>query len=289
VRWPHMLLAAFLTAAMCIAATGAWYVLRNVHRPEARVMLHWGLGLAAVLIPVQLFFGHLTGEYVLKHQPAKFAAIEARWHPEQPASEVLFAIPDEDQQKNLFAIEVPKLGSFIASGNFTARETGLSAFPPEDRPPVVIPFFAFRIMAGMGLLMLAISWLGTFLGWRKKLETARWFLWPTFLSFPTGFIAVLCGWYTAEVGRQPWVVYGLLRTKDAVTPSLTSGSVLISLAVYALVYAVLAGFGFYYIFKLLRNGPTVPAEAIPNATPSRPLAFADSAASATGAQPAPKE
>ena len=208
VRWPHMLLAAFLTTAMCISATGAWYMLRGVHRPEAQVMLHWGLGLAAVLIPVQLFFGHLTGLYVLQHQPAKFAAIEARWQSQQPASEVLIAWPDEASQRNLFAIEIPRLGSFIASGNWTAREIGLDAFPVEDRPPVLIPFFGFRIMVGMGLIMLGVSWLGNLLRWRGRLETTRWFLWGTFLSFPTGFIAVLSGWYTAEVGRQPWVVYG---------------------------------------------------------------------------------
>jgi cytochrome d ubiquinol oxidase subunit I len=117
VRWPHMLLAAFLTTGMCVAATGAWYMLRGVHRAEARVMLHWGLGLVAVLIPIQLFFGHLTGLYVLKHQPAKFAAIEARWKTQQPASEVLIAIPDDVSERNLFAIEIPRLGSFIASGN----------------------------------------------------------------------------------------------------------------------------------------------------------------------------
>src|SRR6185295_13495618 len=185
VRWPHMLLAAFLTSAMCIAATGAWYWLRAVHRDEARVMLHWGLGLVAVLIPVQLFFGHLTGLYVLEHQPAKFAAIEARWQTQQPASEVLLAIPDEKAEKNLFAIEIPKLGSMIASGNWTAKEIGLEAFPAEDRPPVLIPFFGFRIMVGMGLIMLAVSWFGNFLRWRGRLETARWFLWGTFLAFPT--------------------------------------------------------------------------------------------------------
>ena len=284
VRWPHMLLAAFLTTAMCVSATGAWYMLRGVHRPAAQVMLHWGLGLAAVLIPVQLFFGHLTGLYVLQHQPAKFAAIEARWQSQQPASEVLIAWPDEASQRNFFAIEIPRLGSFIASGNWTARETGLDAFPVEDRPPVLIPFFGFRIMVGMGLIMLGVSWLGNFLRWRGRLETTRWFLWATFLSFPTGFVAVLCGWYTAEVGRQPWVVYGLLRTRDAVTPSLTTGDVLISLTVYVLVYAVFAGFGTFYIYKLLREGPAGAAEAIPNATASRPLAFADTAATATGSQ-----
>jgi cytochrome d ubiquinol oxidase subunit I len=284
VRWPHMLLGAFLTTGMCVTATGAWYTLRNIHRAEARVMLNWGLAFVALVIPIQLFFGHLTGEYVLKHQPAKFAAIEARWKSEQPASETLIAIPDPKAEKNLFAISVPKLGSMIASGNWTAREVGLEDFPREDRPPVLIPFFGFRIMAGMGMLMLAISWLGNLLRWLGKLETTRWFLWGTFLAFPSGFIAILTGWYTAEVGRQPWVVYGLLRTKDAVTPSLTSGDVLLSLTGYILVYAVFIAFGTYYIYKLLRAGPTGLAIPIPNATPSRPLAFADDAASATGSQ-----
>src|SRR5271154_4564975 len=283
VRWPHMLLAAFLTTGMCVAASGAWYTLRGIHRAEARVMLHWGLGLVAVIIPVQLFFGHLTGEYVLKYQPAKFAAIEARWKNEQPASETLIAIPDSKNERNLYAISVPKLGSMIASGSWTAPEVGLESFPKEDRPPVVIPFFGFRLMAGMGMIMLAVSWLGNLLRLPGRLETARWFLWCAFLSFPTGFIAILTGWYTAEVGRQPWVVYGLLRTKDAITPSLVTGDVLFSLSGYILVYAVFVAFGTYYIYKLLREGPTGAATPIPNATANRPMAFADDAASATGA------
>ena len=237
-------------------------------------MLHWGLGLAAVLIPVQLFFGHLTGEYVLKHQPAKFAAIEARWKNEQPASEVLIAIPDEANERNLYAISMPKLGSFIASGNFTSAERGLESFPREDRPPVLIPFFAFRLMVGMGLIMLAVSWLGNLLRWRGKLESSRWFLWCTFVSFPTGFVAILTGWYTAEIGRQPWVVYGLLRTKDAVTPSLTTGDVLTSLIIYVVVYWLFVSFGIYYIYKLLREGPRSKTQGTVNVTGSRPLAVA---------------
>ncbi len=184
VRWPHMLLAAFLTTGMCVTSTGAWYVLRNVHRAEARVMLHWGLAFVALVIPLQLFFGHLTGLYVLAHQPAKFAAIEARWKNEQPASETLIGIPDSSAEKNLFAISIPKLGSMIASGSWTAAEVGLESFPREDRPPVVIPFFGFRAMVGMGLLMLAISWFGNFLRMRSRLETTRWYLWGTFLRFP---------------------------------------------------------------------------------------------------------
>ena len=265
-RWPHMLLAAFLTTGMSVIATGAWYLLRRTYSEEGRVMLRWGIGLVAVIIPVQMFFGHLTGEYVLHYQPAKFAAIEARWHTQQPASEVLIAIPDEAAQRNLLAIEVPRLGSFIASGTWDAREIGLDTFPPEDRPPVFIPFWAFRLMVGMGLIMVAVSWFGVWLRFRGRLETTRWFLWVAFLSFPTGFVAVLAGWFTAEVGRQPWVVYGLLRTKDAVTPSLTTADVLFSLIAYIAVYVTIYSFGFYYIYRLLRDGPAVEvAAALPGA------------------------
>jgi len=118
-----------------------------------------------------------------------------------------------------------------------------------------IPFFTFRIMVGMGVIILAVSWFGVWLRWRGRLETTRWFLWIAFLSFPTGFVAVLAGWFTAEVGRQPWVVYGLLRTRDAVTPSLTGGDVLFSLIAYIVVYAVIYSSGFYYIYRVLRDGP----------------------------------
>jgi cytochrome d ubiquinol oxidase subunit I len=170
----------------------------------------------------------------------------------------------------------------IASGNWTSKEVGLDSFPVEDRPPVLIPFFAFRIMVAMGLLMLGISWLGVLLRLSGRLDTSRWFLWAIFLSFPSGFLAVLSGWYTAEVGRQPWVVYGLLRTKDAVTPSLTGGEVLTSLSVYVLVYTVIISFGIHYIYKLLREGPSTEEGNFSYVTANRPMAFADTAASATG-------
>jgi cytochrome bd ubiquinol oxidase subunit I len=283
VRWPHMLLAAFLTTGMSVIATGAWYLLRARQPNEARVMLHWGLGLVAVIIPVQMLFGHLTGEYVLHYQPAKFAAIEARWTTQQPASEVLIAIPDPWTQQNLLSIEVPKLGSLIASGTWDAKEIGLDAYPPEDRPPVVIPFFGFRVMVGMGLIMLAVSWFGSWLRWRGRLDGARWFLWMAFLSFPTGFIAVLCGWFTAEVGRQQWVVYGLLRTKDAVTPSLVTGDVVFSLLVYVTVYAVIYAFGFFYIFRLFRDGPAAAMEGPGDSTLARVPAVAMRASPGGGA------
>jgi cytochrome bd ubiquinol oxidase subunit I len=271
VRWPHMLLAAFLTTGMSVIATGAWYLLRRTHLREGRMMLNWGLALVAVLIPVQIGFGHLVGDYVHNYQPAKFAAIEARWHTEQPASEVLIGIPDEAAERNLLAITVPYLGSFIASGTWNSREVGLDTFPPQDRPPVVVPFLTFRLMVGLGLVMLAVSWAGMLLRWRGGLESARLFLWVALLSFPSGFVAVIAGWFTAEVGRQPWVVYGLLRTKDAVTPSLTTGDVMFSLLGYIAVYSIIYAFGLYYIYRLLRDGPAQEPEAV---SPQRPMALA---------------
>jgi cytochrome d ubiquinol oxidase subunit I len=274
IRWPHMLLAAFLTTGMSILATGAWYLLRREHPEAGQVMLRWGLAFVALIVPVQMLFGHLTGDYVHRYQPAKFAAIEARWTTQQPASEVLIGIPDPRQQRNLLAIEVPRLGSFIASGTWDSREVGLDTFPAEDRPPVIIPFFAFRLMAGMGLVMLAVSWLGVLLCWRGQLERTRWFLWAAFLSFPSGFVAILAGWFTAEVGRQPWVVYGLLRTKDAVTPSLTTSDVALSLVGYIVVYAVIYAFGLAYIYRVLRKGPAEEAAVPGIPTPARPLAAA---------------
>lgn len=272
VRWPHMLLAGFLTTGMSVIATGAWHLLRGRADAESRVMLRWGLGLVAVIIPIQLWIGHLTGDYVHRHQPAKFAAIEARWHDEQPASEVIIAIPDEANARNLYALEIPRLGSFIASGTWDSREVGLTSFPPEDRPPVLIPFLTFRLMVGLGLLMLAVSWVGVYLDWRGRLDRARWFLRIAFWSFPSGFVAVLAGWFTAEIGRQPWVVYGLLRTRDAITPSLTGSMVALSLAGYVVVYAVIYSFGLYYIWRQLRDGPPTEGATLAGVTPARPLA-----------------
>jgi cytochrome bd ubiquinol oxidase subunit I len=282
IRWSHMLLAAFLTTAMCVAATGAWYQLRQIHLSESRVMLHWGLGLAAVLIPFQIALGHLNGKYTQKYQPSKFTAIEGRWQTEQPARLILFAWPDPDNERNLLEISVPYLGSFVDDGNFTAEEPGIVTIPKDQRPPIAIPFFGFRIMVGMGLVMLAISWFGNWLRWRDRLEMTRWFLWATFLAFPSGFVAVITGWYTAEVGRQPWVVYGLLRTADAHTPTLTTSDVLTSLIGYVVVYAVIYSFGFYYIYHLLRVGPAREETAIARATGLRPMAGAGSAETATG-------
>ena len=276
VRFPHMLLGAYITGAFCVAATGAWYVLRREFDAEARIMLRMGLYLAALLVPMQLFFGHLTGDYVHHYQPAKFAAIEARWHDEQPGAEVLIAIPDPDAARNRYAITIPVLGSVIGSMSLHSKEIGLTDFPKEDRPPVAIPFFSFRIMVGCGLIMLLLAWVGSYLSRHGRLERTRSFLWLIFLSFPLPFFAILTGWFTAEVGRQPWTVYGLLRTANAVTPTLTAGMAWISLFVYCIVYAVIFLSGIFYIHKLLRAGPQgrlIKPSDTP--TPRRPMSVTD--------------
>jgi cytochrome d ubiquinol oxidase subunit I len=277
VRFPHMLLASYITGAFCVAASGAWYFLRGQFEAEARVMLRMGLGLAALLVPVQIVFGHFNGEYVVHHQPSKMAAIEARWQDEKPASEVLLAWPDVENKRNLYAITLPPpLGSLIDSDSLSASEVGLTSIPEKDWPPVVIPFFTFRIMVGCGVVMLALAWLGAYEGSRGRLRQRRLLLWAIFFSFPLPFIATLTGWFTAETGRQPWVVYGLLRTAEAVTPSLTGRSAAISLIIFCLVYLLIFAFGTFYIYKLLRLGPLghmtrPPTAAIPN----RPMSLAD--------------
>src|ERR1700739_3057298 len=175
-------------------------------------MLRMGIGLAAVLMPVQLVFGHLVGGYVNTYQPSKMAAIEARWDDEKPGSEVLFAWPDVEGRRNLYAITLPPpFGSLIDADSLTARETGLNSIPPGNSPPVLIPFFSFRIMVGCGLVMLGLAWFGSYLSYKHRLAYNRPMLWLTFLSFPLPFIAIITGWFTAEIGRQPLGLYGCCR------------------------------------------------------------------------------
>jgi len=275
VRFPHMLLASYLTGAFCVAATGAWYVLRREFNAEARVMLHMGLILAAVLLPIQLFFGHLVGDYVHDRQPVKFAAIEGRWHDEQPAGEILMAIPDPAAETNHYQIKIPVLGSVIGSLSLHSKEVGLTDFPRADRPPMVIPFFAFRIMVGCGLIMLLLAWVGTYLSLKRRLERNRALLWCIFWSFPLPFVAILTGWFTAEVGRQPWTIYGLLRTADALTPILATRTAFISLVVYCALYAFIGAFGVLFIYRLLRAGPGGRLALPPSATRGRQAPLGD--------------
>lgn len=241
-------------------------------------MVQMGLYLAAVLLPIQIVFGHLNGGWIVQNQPAKMAAIEARWHDEKPAALTLLGWPDEAQGRNLFAITLPApLGSLVDSDSLSAGEVGLDSIPQPDRPPVVIPFFSFRIMVGCGVIMLLVAWVGSYQYYKGRLEENRILLWAAFLSFPLPHIAILTGWFTAEVGRQPWVVYGVLRTADAVTPTLTAPTALVSLVVYCAVYAFIFIFGIFYIYKLLRLGPLEPLVLPPaGAVPNRPMSVVHS-------------
>jgi cytochrome bd ubiquinol oxidase subunit I len=182
---------------------------------------------------------------------------------------VLIALPDAAAQTNHYTISVPILGSLIGSMSFSSKEVGLTNFPAQDRPPVAIPFFAFRIMVGCGLLMLFLAWYGSYLSVKECIDSKRWMLWAVFLGFPLPWIAILTGWFTAEVGRQPWIIYGVMRTAQAVTPSLTTREAAISLAVGCAVYSFIFASGLYYIHRLLRDGPTghliePPVGAVPN-------------------------
>jgi cytochrome d ubiquinol oxidase subunit I len=274
VRMPHMLLAAYLTSAFCVAATGAWHMLRGTFRAEAQVMLRMALGLAAVLVPLQLVFGHLVGDFVHDKQPAKFAAIEGRWHDEKPASEVVIAWPNDEAEDNDFAISIPYLGSLIGSMSLSSKEVGLTDWPKAERPPVAIPFFAFRIMVGCGLLMLAIAWYGSLEIFRRRLDSQRWILWVIFLSFPLGFVATWTGWFVAEVGRQPWTVWGVLRTAEAATPFLQAPEVAATLALFAVIYTIIFTFGTLYIYRLLQRGPVPEVQPqIGDTNPKRPLSI----------------
>jgi cytochrome bd ubiquinol oxidase subunit I len=274
VRMPHMLLAAYLTSAFCVAATGAWHMLRGAFKAEARVMLRMALGLAAVLVPLQLVFGHLVGDFVHDKQPTKFAAIEGRWRDEKPAAEVIIAWPDDKTERNELALNVPYLGSLIGSMSLSSNEVGLTDWPKADRPPVAIPFFAFRVMVGCGLLMLAIAWCGCLQILRGRLDSQRWFLWMIFLSFPLGFVGTLTGWFVAEVGRQPWTVWGVLRTADAATPFLQTPEVAATLTLFVVIYAIIFAFGTIYIYQLLRRGPAPePEPQIGDTNPKRPLSI----------------
>lgn len=262
-RWMHMLLAAYLTTATVVSATGAWYMLKGIHKTTARAMLIWGMGLMAVFTPIQMGFGHLAGEIIRDHQPAKFAAVEGRWESGSRAPLVVAAWPDNAAEKNLFEINIPVLGSVVDSGNPDSYQRGIKDIPVADRAPFLVPFYGFRLMVGLAVLMLFIGWYGSWHNVRHSIERSRWFLRLTAISFPIGWIAVLAGWYTAEVGRQPWVVTGLLRTSDAVTPSLTFNHALTSLCLYVLVYLVVYGFGVRYLWNLFKKGPS---DLAPNAT-----------------------
>jgi cytochrome d ubiquinol oxidase subunit I len=210
-----------------------------------------------------MVIGDLHGLNTREYQPAKLAAIEARWDTGRRVPLTLFAIPSEKSERNNFAIEVPWLGSLILTHHLDGEVKGLKDFPADQRPPVAIPFFAFRIMVGCAGIMLGIMLLGGWLRWRGRLYNTPLFLRLVQLVAPIGFVAVVAGWCVTEVGRQPWTVYGLLRTAQSVSPSLTSFDVAISLAGYMLVYLLIYPWGLSLMLRIVRKGPEHSYERAP--------------------------
>lgn len=235
-RFAHMLIASGLTASFVVAGLSAWRLLSAPFDTGAAKTLRAGLVAAAVLVPVQIFVGDQHGLNTLKHQPAKIAAMEALWHTERGAPLVLFAVPDEENHRNDYSIELPYGASLILTHEAHGELKGIDAFEP-DRPPVAPLFFSFRVMVGIGVLMLLVSWLGVW-ATRRGRAAPPWLLW-VFAAFTfSGWVATVAGWITTEVGRQPWLVTGILRTRDAVGP--ISGAQLgASLTGYILTYSTL--------------------------------------------------
>lgn len=233
-RFTHMMLASGLTAAFLVAGLSAWRLLQAPRDAGALKTLRAGALVAAVLAPLQVFVGDLHGLNTLEHQPAKIAAIEAIWKTGKGVPLVLFAVPNEEMKRNDYAIQVPKLASLILKQDFDAELKGLEEFAP-DHPPVTPVFWAFRIMVGMGVLMLALAWAGS---WILRKGAPHWLLWAFAGMTFSGWIATLAGWMVTEIGRQPWLVTGILRTTDAVgrVPDAALGA---SFAGYLLVYGVM--------------------------------------------------
>jgi cytochrome d ubiquinol oxidase subunit I len=263
-RFVHMVLAAYCTTATVVAAAAAYHLLRGTRREPARVMMHMALGFLAIVVPLQILAGHEHGANVYEHQPIKLAAMEGHWESyERDAPLILVAMPNEETEDNALELAVPKIGSLVVTGSFDGGIRGLKEWPASERPPVAVVFWSFRIMVGMGMIMLFIGVGGALLAWRGLVESQRWFLRLCLWSTPAGFVAVLTGWITAEVGRQPYTVYGLLRTADSVSP-VTAAAVETSLIAFIFAYGVVFTAGMFYIIQLARKGPEEgPAVARP--------------------------
>ncbi|MGN6582778.1 MAG: cytochrome ubiquinol oxidase subunit I [Rhizobiaceae bacterium] len=257
-RLAHNVTAFYITTAFVVMGVGCYLLRRNRSPEEARLMVRMALDLLIILVPLQIFLGDLHGRNTLDYQPAKLAAIEGRYDTVQPVPLTLFGIPDDKDAVMKDAIDIPVLGSLILTHSWNGKIRGLKEWPADERPPVAPPFYCFRIMVGIAILMLVIVVVGQVLLRTGRLFRSSWFLRLCQWTTPIGFMAVIAGWITTEVGRQPWTVYGLLRTADSVSPSLTATDVAISLAFYMVVYLIMFPTGIAFMAGLVRGGPQGP-------------------------------
>ncbi|MBB4349350.1 cytochrome ubiquinol oxidase subunit I [Aliirhizobium cellulosilyticum] len=281
-RLAHMTLAAYLSTALFVGAGAAWHLLRGHSTPAIRKMLSMALWMLLFVAPIQMFVGDAHGLNTLKYQPAKIAAIEGHWENDPGATSlplIAFGIPDMAAEETKYAIEIPYLGSLILTHTLHGKIPGLKEFAPEDRPNSTIIFFTFRIMVGLGICMLLLGAWGAYLRWRGKLYESKWFLIFALCMGPAGLIAVLAGWITTEVGRQPWVVYGILRTQDAASNH-SALTLSITLIMFIVIYFFVFGTGIAFMLKMVAQGPKEfgddgpPHAAGQVGRPSRPLSAA---------------
>jgi len=263
-RLAHMVVAAWLAGTFVVIGVSGFYLWQRRHLDFARAGFSIAMWLALLLTPLQILIGDQHGLNTLEYQPMKLAAIEARWQTARHVPITLFAWPDMTAERNDYTVDIPAIGSLILTHSWDGEVKGLKEVPPDQRPYVPLPFFAFRIMVGIGVLMLAIALAGLYLRWRGRLYDTRWFAMACAFSSPLPFIAVLAGWTVTETGRQPWIVQGLLRTADAVAP-VAPGAVSTSLALFVIVYLVLLVAFFWYAARLVLRGPGEAAER-PEAT-----------------------
>jgi cytochrome d ubiquinol oxidase subunit I len=286
-----MVLAAYISVAFVVGAVGAWHLLRDNANQAARTMFSMAMWMAVLVTPIQIVAGDQHGLNTLDHQPAKVAAMEGDWDtpgPQDGEPLVLFAIPDMEKQQNRAALEIPHLGSLVLTHSWNGVIKGLKSWPRTDIPPVPYVFFAFRIMVALGFLMFAVGLLGLLLRLRGRLYDNRWLHRIMLLMGPAGFVALLSGWTVTETGRQPYTVYGLLRTAESASPIGVPG-VAISLLAFVIVYMIVYGSGITYIVRLMAK-PPVPGESGPPKTPTRTAGINPGPAGATeDYPPAPAE
>lgn len=258
-RFVHMVLAAYLTTAFVVGAVGAWHLLRDRRNQHARVMFLMAVLMAAVVAPAQLVAGDLHGLNTKEHQPAKVAAMEGHFESTEGAPLILFGLPDMEAAETRYAVAIPKLGSLILEHSWDGRVTGLDAFPRSEWPNVPVVFWSFRVMVAIGLAMIAFGLTAAYRAARRRLFDARWLLRWAVVMGPAGFVAILAGWFVTEIGRQPYIVYGLMRTSEAASP-IDALAVAGSLLAFIAVYTVVFGAGVFYLLRLMRRNPSGPVE-----------------------------
>jgi cytochrome d ubiquinol oxidase subunit I len=252
-RFIHMIIAAYLTTAFVIGGISAYYLVKNKFREHAKITFKMAMLMAILVAPIQLFVGDYHGLNTLKYQPAKVAAMEGIWEDEKGAALRVFAIPNQKEQKNDYEIKIPYLASLILTHEKEGEIKGLKSFGVENQPPALIVFWSFRIMVAIGMAMILTGLIAAFLLIRKKLFESKWFLYWCMALTPSGFIAILSGWFVSEVGRQPFTVYNVLRTSESMSSTIGI-QIAVSLAIFVIVYMIIFGSASYYILKLIKKG-----------------------------------